>query len=624
MWTYSTNHSGTLPDMRPISSIPGRWSGRDGSGPGAPIHGAFAADDPDRTLDLPTATAAFDPTTVVMPPAAGTDNAQAAPPPERHIGVVVTLPTLKAENPALPMVDPGPAIFGSEAPQPVPQASQSNSVEVGTVLRDRYRLTDQIGGGGFSVIFEATDLHRRDDASSASQVAIKVLKPEFRASADAVGRLKREFARLQLLSHPAISRARALDHDGEIWFLVLDHVDGKPLSTLLSRYPHRSMGLDQALKIIRDSGEALDFAHRHGIVHCDFKPGNILVTDEDDIRVIDFGAAFDQSSPTGTGDDGRTDSRQATPAYASPERLSGAPPDIRDDVFSFAAVVYELLAGRRLQGNDPVAANAGVPITPPRPPGLTELQWNRLSESLSPLRDGRLDSLRPLLDAFAPSAIRSGKWMLATRVALLSVALVLAGATLYRTFSTPPGTRARVSATASNAAEASARQGALKTESPAPPAIAATAALLPVTPAAAPTPAVTRPRAPGPQVSSITLDQADLRVAHLTAMAAMIVQRTAGPERRVRLLWRTVAGTALPGIDYSPVEAGSLQLADNQDTSSLYVPLLRRDNVSADRTFYIELSSNDPVVSVGPVSRVAVTIIGQADPAGTRSGDLVE
>lgn len=104
----------------------------------------------------------------------------------------------------------------------------------------------------------------------------------------------------------------------------------------------------------------------------------------------------------------------------------------------------------------------------------------------------------------------------------------------------------------------------------------------------------------------------------------MIVQRTAGPERRVRLLWRTVPGTALPGIDYSPVEAGFVQLADNQDTSSLYVPLLRRDNVGMDRTFYIEISSNDPVVSVGPVSRVAVTIIGQADPAGTRSEDLVE
>ncbi|MEQ1579687.1 MAG: protein kinase [Steroidobacteraceae bacterium] len=590
------------------------------------MHGTPVADDPDdRTLDLP-ATATPAPTTVDMLPAERSDDGQSAPDPSGDIGIVVALPIRQDVNPAPPASQPETILSRPEEPQPALQAPQPTVVEIGTVLRERYQLTELIGAGGFSLIFGATDLHRQHDESSSSRVAIKVLKPELRASADAVGRMKREFARLQLLTHPAISRARDLDHDGDVWFLVLDRLDGEPLSTLLSRNLKRPMAREQALRIIRDSGAALDFAHQHQILHCDFKPGNILVAGEDEIRVIDFGAGFDQSSLSATEENSCADSRQATPAYASPERLAGASPDIRDDVFSFAAVAYELLSGKRLRGDDPASADRGSQAAPPRPPGLTELQWKRLTQAMFPLRDGRLASVRPLLDAFMPPATRGRQWPPVTLAASLAGALVLASITLYGTLSTRPGTTTQMSAGASNGSESPPQSNGLEPASTAPPAISSAAELLRTLPVdAARTLPATRPPTPEPGLSLVTLDQADLRVTRPTAMAAMIVQRTAGPERRVRVLWNTVPGTALPGIDYSPVEAGVVHLADNQDTSSLYVPLLKRDNVAIDRTFYIEITSDDPGVNVGPVGRVAVTIIGQEDaPAGIRREDSTE
>lgn len=499
-----------------------------------------------------------------------------------------------------------PEAEGLPAPTPAP----AKETGVGSVLRERYQLNRRLGTGGFSLIFAALDLHRKNVGSPAPTVVIKLLKPEFRSVPGSVERLKREFARLETLSHPNIGHALDLDHDGDMWFLVLEFFEGQPLSTLLERQPQRRLPRPEALKILVTSGEALDFAHRHGVLHCDFKPGNILVSPLHEVRVIDFGSGFEQVPGETTAASQPRDTRQATPAYASPEARAGAPPDVRDDVFSFAAVAYELLKGERPYGGKSTSHDPERMPLPARPEGLDSNQWQVLSQALSPFRANRPASLRPLLDAFKPRGKFDRAWLPAAVIGGLAGLLLIRYAIIGTEAPLPTDAGGRALPSAENSFLAG---GESEEESLANSPVAVdgsdTAGSPGETGEVASVPASPNP-AVSPPLTWVSLDQQELKISRPTAMAAMIVERNAGPARRVRIMWRTIPGTARPGVDYVPVNDGVVQLADNQNVSSLYVQLLNPDDVTGERTFYIEISSGTPQVRVGPVARVAVTVGG--------------
>ena len=192
-----------------------------------------------------------------------------------------------------------------------------------------YRIVGVIGAGGMGTVYQAMDTRLN------RVVAIKVSEARFNA------RFEREARAVAALNHPHICTL----YDVGPNYLVMEYVDGRPL--------HGPMPVAQALRLAIQMADALAAAHRKGIVHRDLKPGNVLVT-ESGVKVLDFGLAK-MEEPASSGEEQARTARPrteegtivGTTAYMSPEQAEGKPVDARSDIFSFGAVLYEMLTGRR-------------------------------------------------------------------------------------------------------------------------------------------------------------------------------------------------------------------------------------------------------------------------------------
>ncbi|MFJ2083575.1 serine/threonine-protein kinase [Micromonospora chokoriensis] len=207
----------------------------------------------------------------------------------------------------------------------------------GRLLARRYRLLDQIGAGGMSVIWRA-----RDEVLD-RLVALKVLAPSLAADARFRGMVREEARAAAQLVHPHLTSVHdygeTVDPDGSITsFVVMELLDGEELELRLTEGP---LPWAEAVQVGAQVAEALAAAHRLGIVHRDVTPANVMMTGTG-VKVLDFGIATRIGAPD-EDEDGET---FGTPAYVAPERLDGAPAQPSTDVYSLGVLLYEALTGR--------------------------------------------------------------------------------------------------------------------------------------------------------------------------------------------------------------------------------------------------------------------------------------
>jgi eukaryotic-like serine/threonine-protein kinase len=195
------------------------------------------------------------------------------------------------------------------------------------------------------------EVYRAHDRLLDRPVAVKVLFPELSIDRTFVERFRREAQAAANLSHPHIVPVFDWGEDNGTYFIVMEFIDGRPLSSIL-----RTAGPlhpDRAAEIAADVALALDYAHRHGVIHRDIKPGNVLITDEGQVKVTDFGiarAVNTDESLTQTG------AVMGTATYFSPEQAEGLGVDARSDIYSLGVVIYEMVAGRPpFTGDSPVS-----------------------------------------------------------------------------------------------------------------------------------------------------------------------------------------------------------------------------------------------------------------------------
>lgn len=203
------------------------------------------------------------------------------------------------------------------------------------ILNNRYRLIEQIGSGGMAVIYKAQDMEL------GRLVTIKVLRPSLVSDPEFLMRFRREAQAAANLSHPNIVIVYDVGQDGpKTHFIVMEYVPGQDLKKLI-----RARGVfsvEEALGIIIEVCKGVGYAHRAGLVHCDVKPQNILVTPDNRIKVTDFGIA---RALTGTTPE-MEDMVWGSPHYFSPEQAAGETPTPASDVYSIGVVLFELLTGR--------------------------------------------------------------------------------------------------------------------------------------------------------------------------------------------------------------------------------------------------------------------------------------
>jgi serine/threonine-protein kinase len=229
-------------------------------------------------------------------------------------------------------------------------------VPSGTVYAGRYEILGQIGAGGMGEVYRALD------KNLGRHVAIKTLPAAFAEDKERMARFEREAKVLAVLNHPNIAAIHGLEESEGRRFLVLELAEGETLQSRLNKGP---LLVDEALETCREIAEGLEAAHEKGIIHRDLKPGNIMITPEGKVKILDFGLAKAcgrettgvdiEKSPTITAQMTEPGVILGTAAYMSPEQARGRAVDRRSDIWAFGCVLYECLTGSRAFNGETVS-----------------------------------------------------------------------------------------------------------------------------------------------------------------------------------------------------------------------------------------------------------------------------
>ena len=248
---------------------------------------------------------------------------------------------------------------------------------------DHFRIVAKLGAGGMGVVYKATDekLHRT--------VAIKVLPPSLSEDADRRTRFLREARSAAAVTHANIAAFHEVGESEGLVFLVMEYVEGKSLRRVLEK---GALPLDDAMRFARGIARGLAKAHERGIIHRDLKPDNVVIDEDREPKILDFGLAKlrEQVAAETPGSESVAEQQETasqvtqegrvlgTPGYMSPEQAKGKAVDARTDLFAFGVVLYEMLTGQRpFKGETTLDVNISVSRDVPEP-------VSRLNEAVTP------------------------------------------------------------------------------------------------------------------------------------------------------------------------------------------------------------------------------------------------
>ena len=485
----------------------------------------------------------------------------------------------------------------SPAQQPAPAREK---LGVGDVLSGRYVIESQLACGGMGTVYKALDRSRSEHGEAEARVAVKVLHEKMRTRSEVLAKLRREFYCAQALAHRSIIKVYELDLN-KVPFFSMELIDGESLPSAMQRFHPLPLPPQYVWSVVREVGEGLVHAHQRCVVHGDIKPQNIMVTHSGEVRILDFGAA--SSSPA-----------SLTPAYASCELLEGREPDPRDDLFSFACLVYELLAGEHPFQMRRSTEARSLKMAPRRPPGLTGGQWRALQHGLAWDRMNRPPSVREWLAALdvsraplvpipqpqVPKVSRLPK-VRPARVAIALLAAVLLAAVAWAVLSRPkqpaladellPDSEVAVPALV-EPPQADLPDESIADEKPAPQV------------EAKPKPAAR----PIDRTERIGMDVRSYSFAAREKFAEIRVHRSTGSKGTTSFEWWTEPATALAGTDFAPQAPATVFFPAGKQSVSLFIKLL--PNAARKRTaqFYVVLGNASSGSALSKASKASISL----------------
>jgi serine/threonine protein kinase len=508
----------------------------------------------------------------------------------------------------------------------------------GTVLRERYVLERALGRGGMGTVYRALDRNKQGLPPQNRYVAVKVLHEEFARRPGALQTLSREAHQAQSLSHHGIVNVFDFDRDGDVYFITMELLEGELLSDRIQRIRPGKLPRQAAMDILRDLGDAVQYAHTRGVLHMDLKPGNVMLTMQGEVRVLDLGLAHPHMIEPWISDHPPR-FQTATPTYASCEQLDGAAPDVRDDVFSFACVAYELLSGEHPFGRRSAREARDGGHRPRRIRGLSRREWHALRQGLAWTRADRPRSLADLLRGLGlvptpprgesrhrfeqPAAGRGiSRWWLTTAgLGILAVGLYVAWVRLAPDGSrdivpgpmrddiartAPPEERLQATpAAAESTAVDSSPAGPVLAESLVtdedlvPPDVAAAIALTP-----APTLVIA---AAGP--GRLGFDADTVTISESAGVVPLRVVRRGGAEGAVSFSWRAIDDSALVERDYAALGTVWESIAPGESSKTLLIPIV--SDAIAESTELFDVAIEDPTAgaTLGPITRITVIVV---------------
>ena len=262
----------------------------------------------------------------------------------------------------------------------------AETITVGTTIKDRFLLKSLIGAGGMGMVFSAIDKRKEEARDRDMLVAIKILSDAFKDHPKAFISLQREAKKSQSLAHPNIINVYDFDRDQDTIFMTMEQLYGETLDHFIKKYPTGAPS-EQAKNIISQMANALEYAHSKNIIHSDLKPSNVFLTNEGNVKILDFGIARAISGNIDAEDDqtlfDAVELGGLTPAYASKEMHEGLDPAAGDDIYALGLISYELLSGKHPYKRRPankVTEQDG--ISRRRPPNIKRHQWKAIQHAI--------------------------------------------------------------------------------------------------------------------------------------------------------------------------------------------------------------------------------------------------